>query len=57
MTLFYLLNNVFEIWSRYHSFLVVLFSDGEVILEPQTDLSFKIGEQDLPLYEAVEIWP
>lgn len=57
MTLFYALNNVFEIWSSSHSFLVVLYSDGEVILEPQTDFTFKVGTQPLPLYEVVEIWP
>ena len=57
MAVFYHTNYSMETWSPTHSFKVQLFSDGELILEPQTDMTFKIVDAPTPLYGVMKVFP
>lgn len=56
LSLHYGLNCAVEVWSPWHSFILLMFSDGELLLEPQTDLSFKVNEIPTPLYDVNEVF-
>jgi len=56
LSLHYGLNCAVEAWSQTHSFILLLCSDGEVLLEPQTDLTFKVADIPSQTYFVNEVF-